>query len=113
MRSVVSPVCWTWGCGALPSAPCLASRVETGLRIEPDVLRMVNAVERQARDLLGPATLRCRVRAAGLSLEVDDAVLRGLPSTRRQELERLAEATAGRPVSLEPYRKGSAFLHAR
>ncbi|WP_246689852.1 adenine nucleotide alpha hydrolase [Methylobacterium sp. WL116] len=32
----------------LPSAPCLSSRVETGIRIEPEVLAFIHAVERRA-----------------------------------------------------------------
>ena len=46
----------------LPAAPCLSSRVETGIAIEPAVLKAVDVCERLVRDATGAATVRCRVR---------------------------------------------------
>ncbi|WP_142846397.1 adenine nucleotide alpha hydrolase [Telmatospirillum sp. J64-1] len=102
----------------LPSSPCLASRVETGLRIDPQILRMIEAVERRMRDRLGPVTLRCRVRAGGLALEVDSTLLARMSDEQRRALEtearRLAETHGAHAASLrlEAYQQGSAFNHA-
>ncbi|MFC6643738.1 hypothetical protein [Sulfitobacter profundi] len=44
----------------LPAAPCLASRIETGLRVEPADLAVIDRVETLLRAALGNVTLRCR-----------------------------------------------------
>ena len=86
----------------LPSAPCLSSRVETGIRIEPSVLSMVHAAETLVRQELSPHTVRCRVRTAGVVIELDAA-----------ELQALADAAGlPQPIRFAPYRTGSAFLRA-
>ena len=106
------------GLGALaelPSAPCLSSRVETGIRIESSVLAMVHAAEMLVADRLAPRTVRCRVRAGGVVIELDEATLSTMlpaQATRLQsELAGLATAAglAG-PVAFATYRTGSAFL---
>jgi uncharacterized protein len=110
----------TLGLGAiaeLPSAPCLSSRIETGIAIDPAVLSLVHRVERLVARAVRPATVRCRVRAAGVAVELDDATLARLPDAQRDALcERVRRVFAAigdtRPVVLAPYRVGSAFLHA-
>ena len=100
----------------LPASPCLSSRVETGIRIEPALLAFVHSVENLLRRELVPRTVRCRVRAAAVVVELDAASLERLTPQFRQ---RLAEQVAARPdapslpVSFQPYRNGSAFLVAR
>ncbi len=106
------------GLGALselPSAPCLSSRIETGIRIEPQVLAMVHEAEKHVAASLAPRTVRCRVRAGGIVIELDEAALGALDAGRMQLLG--AElATLGRaagldaPVGFAPYRNGGAFL---
>ncbi len=101
----------------LPSAPCLSSRVETGIRIEAPVLAMVHAAEKLVSRELSPHTVRCRVRAGGVVVELDEATLSGMPDDRKHglqsELERMAGAAglAG-PVAFAAYRTGSAFLRS-
>ncbi len=101
----------------LPSAPCLSSRIETGLGIEPRALALVHAVERLLTEHLTPATVRCRVRREGLVVELDEAALERLdPATQALLREAIAglAASAGepsRPLRFAPYRTGSAFLH--
>ncbi len=99
----------------LPSAPCLSSRIETGIRIEAPVLAMVHDAERLVAAQLSPRTVRCRVRAAGVVIELDGATLAGLDTAQaehlRTELQRLADAAGLRaPVQFAAYRNGSAFL---
>lgn len=106
------------GLGALaelPSAPCLSSRIETGIRIEAPVLAMVHAAEKLVSARLSPRTVRCRVRAAGMVIELDGATLAALDAQQagdlRAELQQLAEAAGLRaPVQFAAYRTGSAFL---
>jgi uncharacterized protein len=109
------------GLGALselPASPCLSSRVETGVAIRPEVLRAIHAVERGiARDF--PAgTVRCRVRAKRVVIELDPETLAAIAGAREDE----ARAEAARifagiadtaDLKFEPYRVGSAFVHSR
>jgi uncharacterized protein len=54
----------------LPASPCLSSRVETGIAIDPAILALVHGAEQLLTRSLQPKTVRCRVRAGttGLSL---------------------------------------------
>ena len=99
----------------LPAAPCLSSRIETGLRVEADDLASIHAAERYLARQLQPETVRCRRRKAGIVIELDETTLGALSASRRAAL---GAAVAGmfetndrtRPVSFAPYRTGSAFL---
>ena len=99
----------------LPAAPCLSSRVETGIRIEASVLALVDALEAELRHAVSPRTVRCRVRQRGVIVEMDEASLSAWPAEARLEwTERIAARaraaglTGG--VGFEVYRQGSAFL---
>jgi len=104
----------------LPAAPCLSSRVETGIRIEPETLAFIHAVEglvsRSLEAGIGPRrAVRCRVRAAGIVVELDPVSLAALDGTRQTALA--AQIRAGAPANLPEtpvrftaYRTGSAFL---
>jgi pyridinium-3,5-biscarboxylic acid mononucleotide sulfurtransferase len=99
----------------LPAAPCLASRVETGIAIVPADLTAINRVERALRELLSPEVVRCRLRADRIAVELDEATLAALSETGTQEVRNAVRAAWGdgdRPVSLAPYRRGSAFLRS-
>ncbi|UDL96159.1 adenine nucleotide alpha hydrolase [Lichenihabitans sp. PAMC28606] len=99
----------------LPAAPCLSSRVETGIAINAQVLRAIHSVERRlARDFpLG--TIRCRVRASGIVLELDAGTRAALDPGRVETIEAEVETifaglVAVPTLTLAPYRNGSAFL---
>ncbi|RMC35661.1 adenine nucleotide alpha hydrolase [Paracoccus alkanivorans] len=102
----------------LPASPCLASRVETGLRVEPAELAMIDAVETALRASLGEITLRCRRLRTGLAIEIDQALLEQFDADRLAELTALARKASSPlgggdlAITLRPYRRGSAFLHA-
>ncbi len=108
------------GLGALselPSAPCLSSRIETGLRIEAPVLAMVHAAETLVAAATAAATVRCRVRADAVVLELDGTSLDALgPDARAGLAGQVAALALGAgiqaPVRFAPYRMGSAFLRA-
>jgi pyridinium-3,5-biscarboxylic acid mononucleotide sulfurtransferase len=109
------------GLGALselPAAPCLSSRVETGIAIQPNVLKAIHAVERSIARDFPTAIVRCRVRARGVVIELDPDTLATIAGEREAE----ARAAANRvfagiaptlDLSFEPYRNGGAFLHSR
>jgi uncharacterized protein len=99
----------------LPSAPCLSSRIETGIAIDPRMLASVHAAEQLVAAQLAPRTVRCRVRAAGVVIELDRETLADLDASRKSELsDAIAVLFRLRgfdlSVSFAPYRTGSAFL---
>jgi uncharacterized protein len=102
---------------ALPAAPCLSSRVETGIRIDPEALAFVHRVERELADALRPQIVRCRLRAASVAVELDEAALGLLNGARQAWHERIAGLARlhGLPdeVCFESYRRGSAFVADR
>jgi pyridinium-3,5-biscarboxylic acid mononucleotide sulfurtransferase len=103
------------GIAELPSAPCLSSRIETGIAIDPGMLGLVHAAELLVTRSLAPRTVRCRVRAKGVVIELDEQNLAALDGDAREALRadvRMLFRDGGfdYPVSLAPYRTGSAFL---
>lgn len=99
----------------LPSAPCLSSRIETGIAIDPDMLKLVHAAEILVSKSLAPRTVRCRVRAKGVVIELDEQNLAALDVKARDALRNevgtlFRDGGFEYPVSLAPYRTGSAFL---
>ena len=94
----------------LPAAPCLASRIETGLRVRPDRLRAIDDIEQLIRSHIDARTVRCRIRATGMVIELepfDEQIAARLEALRQDIGQHLAEPT---PLHFEPYRRGSAFL---
>jgi uncharacterized protein len=97
----------------LPSAPCLSSRIETGIAIEAPVLGMVNRAEQIVSAAMQPRTVRCRVRSSGVVIELDTASLSRLTPPLAETLRRDLEALGiTRPISFAAYVSGSAFLKA-
>lgn len=99
----------------LPAAPCLSSRIETGIAIDPDMLKLVHSAELLLSEVLAPGTVRCRVRAHRVVIELDEHNLAALAATGRNTIEnRIAtlfrDGGFDYPVSFAPYRTGSAFL---
>lgn len=99
----------------LPASPCLASRVETGLAIDAGELAAIHKAETLLQKALKPRTVRCRIRANGVVLELDAETLAGLGTRAREALSAevaalMPPAVAGRGISFAPYRTGSAFL---
>jgi uncharacterized protein len=99
----------------LPAAPCLSSRVETGLRIEGDQLALIDAVEKFTARRLGAHTVRCRIRREAVVIELDAPGLAALGDTGADDLRgiiagMLERQGIGKPLDFQPYRMGSAFL---
>ncbi|MEP1383490.1 MAG: hypothetical protein ABJK64_06810 [Paraglaciecola sp.] len=97
---------------ALPAQPCLASRVETGIKIDADDLGFINQVEESTRHALpNVKNVRCRITQQGTYLEIDT-----MPES--EVVERLSTNLAalcakdGRIFSgIRTYQKGSAFIN--
>ena len=99
----------------LPAAPCLSSRVETGIPIEPKTLELIDAVERHVSNQVVSDTVRCRVRREGLVVELDEPSLESMEDESRlapaAAIERMARAVGfALPLSFSSYRRGSAFV---
>lgn len=99
----------------LPASPCLSSRIETGIAIDPRVLMTVNDVERWITVSHAPRTVRCRLRREGVVIELDEMTLAALDEQQRTSLaaavaERFAAIDVQQPVAFAAYRMGSAFL---
>ena len=92
----------------LPAQPCLSSRVETGLAIDPADLAMIDRVEQWLTARLGPGDIRCRVTRDGLRIEVPPAQIAEVQGRLRKPLE--SEIAGYRLAAIAPYRMGSAFL---
>jgi len=100
---------------SLPASPCLSSRVETGFAINPSILVLIERAETLLRGALSPSTVRCRVRAQAVVVELDADTLQALDAATeaglRAHILDLADRSGLRlPVAFAPYRNGSAFL---
>lgn len=99
----------------LPAAPCLSSRVETGIAIDPDTLKAIHATEKLVSAALQPKTVRCRVRADGVVIELDEVTLAALDEKFRNKLiskidDVFTLFASEKSIRFEAYRTGSAFL---
>lgn len=99
----------------LPAAPCLASRIETGLRIEADILHLVDRAEKLVAARTSASTLRVRVRREGIVIEMNRDYLARAEEKNLSALAREVGGifmAAGHPLSVRvaAYERGSAFL---
>ena len=95
----------------LPAAPCLSSRLATGIPVTAERLRLVHAVERLITRELAPRTVRCRLFHDGVAIQLDPDALSRLGGSQAAPLRRRIEQMVGASaVRYEPYRMGSAFL---
>lgn len=103
----------------LPAAPCLSSRVTTGIRINADLLPVIDTAERAIWSLLPEsmqvAGVRCRIRPGAVAIEVETAASLAAIEAATADTVRTVFAEAGfahltGDVTVEPYRRGSAFL---
>jgi uncharacterized protein len=93
----------------LPAQPCLASRVETGLPILADQLELIDGIERQVADAIGPGDIRARMTRDGIRLEVPEMQLAAAQALTKTLAVRIT-AHGHRFAGITPYKRGSAFL---
>jgi uncharacterized protein len=101
----------------LPAAPCLSSRIETGIPVTIGRLTLILEAERLLAARLPGTTLRCRLRQGGLGIELDQPALDALSAGERADLCSSVAELARRHgvdggIALGPYVRGSAFLRA-
>ena len=99
----------------LPASPCLSSRVETGIPIQPAVLTLIHRVEQLVSREIQPRAVRCRLRHNGVAIELDRDSLAALSADRQSRLAGIIEPWCRQAgltpfLGFEPYRVGSAFL---
>jgi len=98
----------------LPAAPCLASRVETGIAIKAADLVLIDTVEHCVRTALGAVDVRCRVTTRGVRLELGGEALEQLLSpisvAIRAAVVEMIVGSGRTFLGFAPYRRGSAFL---
>ena len=101
----------------LPAAPCLASRIETGIPIMPRTLAVVDEIETAIREAINPDAVRCRVRTDKVVIELDEPTLSRISDTERTQVAAYAAVvwTSGGceplPIEFARYRRGAAFRH--
>lgn len=101
----------------LPASPCLASRIATGVYIQPQQLDLIARVESWLRETIAAQNIRCRLFAGRLALQIDEKTLSTLSATQQQTLIDQAQSMAQAsgldlPVDIAPYLRGSAFIQA-
>ncbi|MCH7741472.1 MAG: adenine nucleotide alpha hydrolase [Proteobacteria bacterium] len=106
----------------LPAAPCLSSRVMTGIAIDEKLLPIINEAEEslwQSLQLFIPVKgVRCRIRPDAVAIEIDTSEDVDAQSDYAREainivttlFEKHGYQKYLRTVSVEPYKRGSAFL---
>ena len=106
----------------LPAAPCLSSRVTTGIAIDASLLPVINEVEetlrKQLTDQYSLQGVRCRIREGEVAIQLESTADIGFGSGQFDESAAVVRelfVQAGFPdqvqaVLFEPYEKGSAFL---
>ena len=100
----------------LAASPCLASRVETGIPISKERLRVIEESESLLLEALGAITMRCRIVNDGFRIELDEKVLSSLTTETKDQLKLAVERIGTKHgvtvlnIMYGPYRRGSAFL---
>lgn len=106
----------------LPAAPCLSSRVTTGIAIDAALLPVINEVEVGLWEMLEPRMnvtgIRCRIREdevalqfeSGETLDVSSPEMQDAIALTRQLMTDAGFAVRAHAIVVEPYEKGSAFL---
>ncbi len=96
---------------ALPAQPCLASRIETGIRVDASALHFIEAAETALDDLLpGAGAIRCRITAEGVFVECEKLPTGDDKSLVERQLQTLCAEKNRHFAGMRLYRRGAAFL---
>ncbi|MBT6274315.1 MAG: adenine nucleotide alpha hydrolase, partial [Chromatiales bacterium] len=97
----------------LPAMPCLSSRIESGIPINADDLAFVNDIELRLRTQLPAETVRCRIVAQGVRVELGKRALGLMLSdahtAERDWVEQQCHGSGRTFVGFDTYLRGSAF----
>ncbi len=106
----------------LPAAPCLSSRVTTGIAIDGKLLPVINEVEellwQTLQSYLPVKGVRCRIRFNEVAIEIDSPEPIDSDSNYAREARLIVARVFHQnefdhfleTISIEPYQRGSAFL---
>ena len=99
----------------IPASPCLASRIETGIKINTDALHLVDRVETLVKELLATDVVRFRIRKQALEIQLAADCYQQLSSEAKNTLtnnvlQHLPAEYAALPLQVSAYAKGSAFV---
>jgi uncharacterized protein len=98
----------------LPAAPCLSSRVETGISINANDLSLIYQVEKLLTRMTEPGDIRCRIFKRGVTVQLpsDSAIFKQTPlrSDANAQVDALCQAAGKTFTGFEKYVKGSAFI---
>ena len=98
----------------LPSAPCLSSRIETGLHVTNEKLMLIDSVERLLKEEFGLGIIRCRVKRVGIVIELEETLLNKVDCNLRQKVDNLVRIYGhNKGVEYSSYKQGSAFLREK
>ena len=106
----------------LPPSPCLSSRITTGIAIDKNLLPVINEVERHLWAVLKPHLpidgVRCRILPGAVVIQIDSPKPISSKKKYHNEVTVLVRKIFKSKgffsylgnISVEPYRRGSAFL---
>jgi uncharacterized protein len=95
----------------LPAQPCLSSRVETGIAIDPVDLAFVEAVESALGAQFGAsAVVRCRIGRRGAVIELGAGCPADADATAQALGQAMCEAAGRAFGGVRAYARGAAFL---
>lgn len=114
-KSSIRAIATEVGLGAvaeLPAAPCLSSRLQTGVSVTPPRLQLIDEVEEFVREVLAPETVRCRIFSDRIEIQLDASSLGRVNASAgiADRVTAFAAARQPRPVTFTPYRMGSSVV---
>ena len=101
------------GLSELPSSPCLASRVETGIPITPVLLNKIDKIERYIKTLFNNADIRCRWMNANMIIQFNYPNLNRVDNPQKKLIQdKVIEIfnIDNSKIKFREYKKGSAFV---
>ena len=97
----------------LPSSPCLASRVQTGIPVTTNLLNNIDKMERSIKKLIPNADIRCRWMLNNLSIQFNypkidtiNSKLKKIITSKAIDIFSINDST----IEFKEYKKGSAFI---
>ncbi len=95
----------------LPAQPCLASRIETGIAIDPKDLAFVDSIEGYLSNELGlRGDVRCRITKSGVIIELPESEITTEIQARIAERCKINDRAL---MGLRPYQRGAMFIQDR
>lgn len=99
----------------IPASPCLSSRIETGIKIDPEQLRLVDKIENYVRSELKTDIVRFRIRQDTFVLELAPLLFNTLSDEQKESLVNkikliITPLSISKHIQITTYQRGSAFI---